>query len=260
MRDARPKQPTTREGRKKGPVCGATNKRSGKPCQHPAGRRTDHPGAGRCWLHGGVGQVNLPGSRYDDLKARPRLKELVAQYAAEPDPLDLTRELILLRALVQDYVERYDDITASLIAWHASFNGDFELLVRRWRSEVAKYLEEAEREECEPSRPFPVPPYPNENKPRQVLDITAAAGLLDKIGGMADRVEKRKREGSITLATLDRVLEQMGAELVAACQEVRLDITSRTALLTAVEQRWGAIRVDPAAASTRPSGSSQQLN
>lgn len=35
------------------PKCGAVGKRSGKPCQHPAGFRTDHAGTGRCWLHGG---------------------------------------------------------------------------------------------------------------------------------------------------------------------------------------------------------------
>lgn len=33
--------------------CGARTKRSGEPCRHGAGMRTDHPGAGRCWLHGG---------------------------------------------------------------------------------------------------------------------------------------------------------------------------------------------------------------
>ena len=67
-----------------GVKCGATGRQSGQPCKRPAGWGTDHPGAGRCKLHGGVGQVNLPGSRYSDLRARPRLKELVNQYAAVP--------------------------------------------------------------------------------------------------------------------------------------------------------------------------------
>ena len=35
------------------PRCGATRKGAHTPCQQAAGVRTDHPGFGRCWLHGG---------------------------------------------------------------------------------------------------------------------------------------------------------------------------------------------------------------
>lgn len=34
-------------------VCGARRRRDGEPCQRPAGWGTDHPGIGRCKLHGG---------------------------------------------------------------------------------------------------------------------------------------------------------------------------------------------------------------
>jgi hypothetical protein len=36
------------------PKCGATNKRNGKPCRMTRGFRTDHPGSGHCYLHGGA--------------------------------------------------------------------------------------------------------------------------------------------------------------------------------------------------------------
>ena len=36
-----------------GTACGARTKRSGEPCGHRAGWGTDHPGFGRCKLHGG---------------------------------------------------------------------------------------------------------------------------------------------------------------------------------------------------------------
>lgn len=36
-----------------GNLCGAHSKSTGQPCQMGAGQRTDHPGTGRCWLHGG---------------------------------------------------------------------------------------------------------------------------------------------------------------------------------------------------------------
>lgn len=253
MTDAR----TTRAARKKLPVCGASN-REGQPCQRPAGWGTDHPGEGRCKLHGGVGQK--AGLRYADLNTRPRLRELVERFAADDNPSDLSHELTLLRALVTDYVERYDEITEALLAWHASFNGDFELKLRRWRSDVAKYLEQAENEGAEPSEPFPTPPYPTESKPRQMVDIVAAAGFIDKIGAMSDRIDKRKREGVITMDTLDRALQEFGREVVAACQEVGLNESDRTHLLRAVERRWQDIRIDPAAAGTRAEGSGRAVN
>jgi len=33
--------------------CGATSKRTGEPCKYLKGHRTNHPGEGRCYLHGG---------------------------------------------------------------------------------------------------------------------------------------------------------------------------------------------------------------
>lgn len=36
-------------------TCNARLKRRDGYCELPAGNRTDHPGVGRCWLHGGVG-------------------------------------------------------------------------------------------------------------------------------------------------------------------------------------------------------------
>lgn len=239
-------RPTTREGRKKGPECGAKN-RQGEPCQRPAGWGTDHPGEGRCKLHGGVGQK--PSDRYLSARVRPRLGELIARFAAEEDPHDLTQELTLLRALVLDYIERYDEITESLIAWHASFNGDFELQMRRWRSDVAAYLEEAENERNEPARPFPTPPYPTESKPRQMTDITAASGLIDRIGAMSDRIAKRAQQGSVSMTALDSILEELAIELVNATQEVGLDDSTRTRLLTVVDRRWRDVRINPGVVS-----------
>ena len=35
------------------PKCGAHARSTGKPCKNPAGYKTEHPGEGRCHLHGG---------------------------------------------------------------------------------------------------------------------------------------------------------------------------------------------------------------
>ncbi|WP_019586684.1 HGGxSTG domain-containing protein [Deinococcus apachensis] len=76
-------KPTTRAEGAKLPTCGAEN-RSGKPCNRPAGWGNNHPGEGRCKLHGGVGQK--PSARYAAVNASPTLKQAIAQQQADPDP------------------------------------------------------------------------------------------------------------------------------------------------------------------------------
>lgn len=190
-----------------GPKCGA-KKRGGGTCTQVAGWGTDHPGQGRCKLHGG--KTPIKSGRYSDIK-RPRLNELIAKFAADPDPLNLLPEALLLRALATDYVERYDELTAALIKWHESF--------------------------IHPSKEA-------FTKPTTVPDVADVARLIDRVGAMIDRIVKHKKEGSITLETMDRVVEQLGIEMVKAAQEVITDEAQRTKLLQAVEKRWGSVRLD----------------
>lgn len=241
---------TTRKEREKLPVCGAKG-RSGKPCQNPAGKGTDHPGEGYCKFHGGVTQVKdtrFEVGRYSDLRVRPRLKELIDKFASEVNVDDLSHEITILRALVQDYVERYDDMSAALLAWHASYSTEFEEAMKLWRGKVADYVERTAEHGQEPDTPFPEPPQPGEfqRKPRQIIDMIAVGGLVDKVGKMSDRIEQRKKQGTISLALLDQALERLGMEVVYAAKEVGLDDVTRTALLSVIERRWHAVRLDPA--------------
>lgn len=246
---------TTRKERQKLPTCGAKT-RSGKLCKNPAGHGTDHPGEGRCRRHGGVTQVKgtrFETGRYSDLRVRPRLKELIDKYAKEVDTSDLSHEITLLRALVQDYVERYDEMSAALLGWHASYSAEFEEAMKLWRAQVAHYVELTAERGREPNMEFPNPPQPGDyqKKPRQIIDMIAVGGLIDKVGGMSDRIEKRKQQGTITLALLDQTLERLGMEVVYAAKEVGLDDVSRTALLSVIERRWHAVRVDPASGTVQ---------
>ena len=202
------------------PKCGATT-RAGHPCKRPAGSGTDHVGEGRCKHHGGATPIKH--GRYSTI-TRPRIRELLEQYENDPTPLDLLPEAKLLRALLTDWVERYDELTDALLAWHESFHTGS-----------------------------------GAPKPRQMLDITAAAGLADKVGAMVDRIERHKRDGGITLETLDRVLQQLGVEVVNALAEEVPDGVQRAAVLASIERRWHGIRVDPAARAGPPA-SGRSLN
>lgn len=88
--------------------CGGKT-RSGTSCRRPAGWGTDHPGEGKCKLHGGsaTGRPIIHG-RYS-VKHRAALAEKVAQFLDDPAPGDLSHELALTRALLQDYLDRFGD-------------------------------------------------------------------------------------------------------------------------------------------------------
>lgn len=239
-------------------LCGAKT-RSGKPCKHEAGKRTDHPGQGKCWLHGGATPIRH--GRYSTVK-RPRIRELLDQFENDPAPLDMLPEVTLLRALILDFIERWDEYADLTARWHALYSTAYAEALSDWREKVTDMLDDGGWRDVEVTDLPPVPdPLDYEiGKPRQTLDITAAAGLVDKVGAMIDRIEKQKREGAITLETLDRVLEQLGMEVVHALSEEVSDGPTRTKVLAAIERRWNGVRVDPTSARQGITGSSRPIN
>jgi hypothetical protein len=91
----------------KAPICGAKT-RSGSPCKKPGGWATDHVGTGRCKLHGGASPGGpLKHGRYSIKRAG--LEEKIRQFENDPAAGDLTSELALMRALLQNYLERFED-------------------------------------------------------------------------------------------------------------------------------------------------------
>ncbi len=245
------KQGTTKAERAKLPVCGAKHNKRPGTCQRPAGWGTDHPGEGRCKLHGGTAQK--PSARYTVVNASPTLKEAIAQQQADPDPLNLLHDLTLMRALLQDYVGRHSQLTEAIIAWHASHTTGYLEAVALWREQLALYLEAVHAGHSEPEMPPPAPPIPEhfENKPRQLPDLANAVGLLDKIGGMVERIQKREADRSISLADMDRVLSELGFKAVLALKEVIPDDADlqtfnpaelRRELGRALQRHWGTVR------------------
>ena len=188
-----------------GPLCGREKKQGepGELCEQTAGWGTDHPGIGPCKLHGGATPIKH--GRYSKI-TRPKLKKILQDLEADADPFDLIPELMLLRALVLDYIERHDALTEALLMWH--MDG-----------------------------------APPTAKPRQLPDVITVGKFIGEIGGLVEKIQKSKREGSITLETMNRAMEAMGVELVKAAQEAIADEDQRANLLRLTERGWGSIRL-----------------
>jgi hypothetical protein len=166
-----------------GPFCNAQLRSQGykdKTCRNPSGKWTDHPGQGRCYLHGGR-SVKKHG-RYSMIQHEGLQEKLGQLEAIEQDVMDLAPEVQLLRALVMDYVERYQAFSEALIAWHADQSG-------------------------------------KTSKPRKVMDITDAGNLIEKISRTVHRIHQIHSTGSITLDTFKRVIESMGMIVASYVQE-----------------------------------------
>src|SRR6266511_4944831 len=58
------------KARDKHALCGAKRRSDGKPCRLFAGQRTDHPGYGRCYLHGGATPTHRRGAVKEAAKQR----------------------------------------------------------------------------------------------------------------------------------------------------------------------------------------------
>lgn len=153
------------------PKCGART-RAGTPCKRPAGAGTDHLGQGRCKHHGG--KTPIKSGRYSTV-TRQRIRDLIEAHQEDKNPLDVLPELAAARALFQDYVERYDEWSEALVAWHESFGTD------------------------NPHR-----------KPTQVLDIADAYRIVSEVTKIAKRIEDVRAQNAISRGDFYRVMTEMG--------------------------------------------------
>lgn len=93
--------------------CGSPRKNGRPPCGMPAGSRTNHPGVGRCFLHGG----NIPAGPENanwrhGLYARVFRGEQAKKFkhtSQESDPLQVAGELAVARTLFASCIEHLED-------------------------------------------------------------------------------------------------------------------------------------------------------
>jgi hypothetical protein len=147
--------------------------RNGTRCLAPAGRQTPHVGVGPCYKHETVKKPYDGTARYKKLLTDGTIRgQLTKLGGIEDDVLDLVPEVQLLRTLVIDYVNRYNDFVDAILAWNL------------------------DREKNE--------------KPRSVPDITYVSSLIEGISRIIERIHRIQTTGSIPLDTFRKALEKMG--------------------------------------------------
>lgn len=154
-----------------GPFCGAPINGPGKrTCRQPAGYRTPHHSQGLCYRHGGC--TVMPNGRYANVinKSLKGTLDIIAR--DEMALMDLAPEATLLRALIIDYVNRYQEFVDALLAWYA--DGD------------------------------------TTQKPRRVMDLSDAGRLVEAVSRVIHRMHQIQAQGAISMETFRRVTEQMG--------------------------------------------------
>jgi hypothetical protein len=252
--------------------CGAAT-RSGGRCNNAAGWGTDHPGSGRCKLHGGKGGRPVTTgnySRYSVIRSQAAAA-LREHFEADPDPLNLVPDVLELRVRIAEFCNRYDETTEALLAWHASFSPPFSEAMQAyytaahqwqadytaWKAEWESYREAVEATqghyrlgwpEPPPLSAFPEPPLPPEplhfeGKPRRVIDILSASRFLGEIGAMVERIRRSDMERGISLIDVNAILKRHAEELLAAASETLSDERTRNAFLDAVAARWDAVPI-----------------
>jgi hypothetical protein len=239
------------------PLCGAKNRPGAKnpTCRYTAGFRTTHPGAGRCYRHGGLqpGDGRLKSGRWSIVK-HERVRELVEHFANPEtggDPLDIFPDIHMVRALCLDFIERYMEFTEGLLAWHADWQLrqrplpedlliSFERVVTEWEIAIAETAGDAtdrQKDDVAAAREFIkiLRGADDSPKPRAVLDISDAVRHLDTVSKMVEREEKKRSANAVSRPDLNRIMHEMWRAIEA---RVAADDTK-----AAIREDWLRIRL-----------------
>lgn len=216
---------------KDAPRCTHVIRRTGNRCLNPA--RT---GYAVCSKHG-AGTRLAPGGRppthgrYSLIK-RESLRGIAEAMEADPDPLNIVPELNHARALYIDFINRYDEYTTALLAWHSSYTAaerplseDRLLSLETVVDELEALLGPADLDEYEEgdegsaqrraimeSRKLIADlRAPNDGgKPRQIMDIADAWRILSEVTKIAERIERIRAANAISRPDLMRLMGEMG--------------------------------------------------
>jgi hypothetical protein len=157
------------------PTCGRMRIRRTGLCTLPAGWGTSHAGRGACKLHGGIKNRDtdrrLKHGLYSTV-SDVRIQEIQEEIHAAGNPLDVTQELTLARALLVDWTERYALLRDAILEWNESR----------------------------------LP----EDRPARVPDIAELFPALESISRIVYRIERATSDKYIPRGTFYRIMLAMG--------------------------------------------------
>lgn len=214
--------------------CGAKKRSEDRaPCRKGKGERTDHPGFGPCWIHGGrnSNKDRIKHGLTSKLYAQgPRLQEAIQRVRDNvPDPMDLSGELELVRGLLADFTGRHEELKEALIAWHLSFAPGIQVLINGGTpEEMVKAIADIR--------------ISIGRRPASVVDIESAARLASEVGRMVERIHKIKQTSAVTWEAVNAMLEQMGMVLLKHMKDPQV--------IDAIQRDWGQISI-PTTRTTR---------
>lgn len=202
--------------------CRAIAKKTQQRCCNPAVTGYDV-----CRLHGAgnkrkLNQGPISHGRYSHLK-RESMRKLIEHHEADPDPLNILPELAAARALFQDFVERYDQFSSALIAWHQSYQGQrpinpekasaFFQVINDYEESIVSEddLTDRQQEMLGLAREYieALQESGSDRKPHQILDIGDAYRIVSEITKIVERIEKIRAANAISRPDLIRTMTEM---------------------------------------------------
>ena len=183
-------------------TCGAKT-RAGTPCQRPAGWGTDHAGEGRCKLHGGS-SLKTHG-RYS-ANTSTSVKLILEELEEEPleQQLDVLPEARMIRALAQDFIDRFNQTKDALLEWNA-----MEYVVAETEQRKAR--------------------------PQRLPELHEAASLLESASRVVEKIHKKEAQNAISRKDFYRVMAEMGRVVETMVEDS--DVKDR------IKNAWLSIRI-----------------
>lgn len=157
--------------------CRAWNGKREKYCNARAGQGTDHLGSGRCKNHGG--STPYITGRYAEVprgKVADHLERL--EMETEEEQLNILPEARMLRAVLADYIERFDEFRDAIIAYN-----DDEMLGAQ----------------IERRKPVMI----------RVPDLAEVGKLLEGVANIVDKVHKQRQANAISRKDFFRLMGAM---------------------------------------------------
>lgn len=187
----------------------------GRFCRHEAGKRTDHLGVGRCWLHGGNNQVKS--GRYSSIK-KTELRDLISEQEEDPELFDIRSDIATVRALFIDFINRYDEYTAALLGWYESYTPSYphKAIIDAMGRWIKEFELENGLEAQNASWEYKVIKNWYETnlkanpRPTQILDVSEAYKMLGEVTKMVERVGKLSNANAISRKDFMRIMQEIG--------------------------------------------------